>query len=101
MPEKQYEYVYWTDRSISNSSDIKQYLLRDFSQKEVNNFYTLLESFEKIILLFPKLYPKSLKNKNVHRAVLSKQLSVFYILKKDHIVVVAVLDNRVGYTKWP
>jgi len=101
MAEEQLLSVYWTARSISDSIAIKEYLQEKFSQKEIDNFYNLLSSFEKIILLFPKLYPQSIKNKKTHRAVLSKQLSVFYTLSKGQITVVAVLDNRMGYSKWP
>ncbi len=93
--------IYWTERSISDSFAIKKYLQRDFSQKEIDNFYKLLESFEKVVITFPKLYPKSSTNKNIHRAVLSKQLSVFYSLTKGRINILAVLDNRVSYSKWP
>jgi plasmid stabilization system protein ParE len=101
MAEKQYLSVFWTNRSISDSLAIKKYLQKEFSQREIDNFYKLLGAFEKIVLSFPKLYPQSIKNKKVHRAVLSKQLSVFYSLSKDQINVIAVLDNRVGYSKWP
>lgn len=101
MAEKQYAYVEWTDRSVTDSLEIKKYLQKKFTQREIDNFYQLLAAFEKIVLKFPELYPKSNRNKKVYRAVLSKQLSVFYKLTKDYISVVAVLDNRVGYSKWP
>jgi len=101
MPEQNHAFVYWTDRSVSDSLSIQKYLREEFSQKEIDNFYKLLQAFEKLVLSFPKLYPVSTKNKKVHRAVLSKQLSVFYTLYKGYISVVAVLDNRVGYPKWP
>lgn len=77
MAEKQYLTVFWSDRSISDSLAIKKYLQKEFSQREIDNFYRLLDAFEKIVLSFPQLYPYSIKNKKVHRAVLSKQLSVF------------------------
>lgn len=101
MAEVQNLYVDWTNRAISDSLAIKKYPQKGFSQKEIDHFYTVLKSFEKIILSFPKLYPQSTKNKKVLSAVLSKELSVFYKLSKDNITVLAVLDNRVGYAKWP
>jgi plasmid stabilization system protein ParE len=101
MADRQYLYVHWTDRSIANSLTIKNYLQYNFSQREIDNYYELLASFEKIILKFPKLYPKSKKNKKTYRAVLSKQLSVFYTLSKDTVTVIAILDNRMSYSKWP
>lgn len=101
MAEKQYLKVFWSARSISGSLAIKKYLQREFSQREIDNFYRLLNDFEKIVLAFPKLYPYSIKNKKIRRAILSKQLSVFYTLSKIQINVIAALDNRVGYSKWP
>jgi hypothetical protein len=83
------------------ASVIKAYLQQKISQREIDDFYKLLEASEKIILSFPKLYGRSIKNKKVHRGVLSKQLSVFYALSKDSIIMVAVLDNKMGYSKWP
>lgn len=101
MAEKRGLEIQWTDRSFTDSLSIREYLLEEFSQKEVDNFYKLLEAFEKIVLIFPNLYPKSIKNSRTHRAILSKQLSVFYIVSKIQITVVAVLDTRMGYSKWP
>jgi plasmid stabilization system protein ParE len=101
MAKKLHSSVYWSNRSISDSLAIRKYLQRDFSQKEIDNFYKLLELFEKIVVNFPKLYPESSINRNVRRAVLSKQLSVFYTISEEYIKVVAVLDNRVSYSKWP
>ncbi|WP_114936509.1 MULTISPECIES: hypothetical protein [Mucilaginibacter] len=93
--------VFFTTRAFANAETIKAYLLYKFTQKEVNKFYELLEIFENIIVKFPQLYPKSAINSKVHRAVLSKQLSVFYTTSKNKISVVAILDNRMSDTKWP
>lgn len=64
--------VIWTEQSLSDSQTIKNYLQYYFSQKEIDNYYRLLESFEKIVLMFPKLYPQTNKSKEIRRAVLSK-----------------------------
>jgi plasmid stabilization system protein ParE len=101
MADKERLFISWSDRSTKDTLGIKEYLQRKFSQKEIDNLYNMLEAFEKIILIFPELYPKSTRNGKVHRAVLSKQLSVFYTLSKDEITVVAVLDNRMDYSNWP
>ena len=93
--------VIWTGRSLSDSQTIRSYLKYYFSKKEIDNYYKLLESFEKIVSIFPTLYPQSNKNKAVRRAVLSKQLSVFYTMTKDTITVIAILDNRMNDSKWP
>ncbi len=94
MPEAVKLKIRWTSKSFFNASLIKQYLLRKFTQKEVDNFYILLSSFEKAVVLFPKLYPETKMKFKIRRAVLSKELSVFYRVSKGQIDVLAVLDNR-------
>lgn len=56
----------------------------------------MLATFEKVVSLFPDIYPKSTINLKVRRAVLSKQLSVFYIIYEDQVSVVGIIDNRKG-----
>jgi len=93
--------VVYSERAIKQAETIKAYLLYKFTQREVDNFYELLSLFEKLVISFPDLYPKSSSNKKPHRAVLSKQLSVFYKPSKNKITVMAVLDNRMNPKKWP
>jgi plasmid stabilization system protein ParE len=93
--------ISWSDDAITDTLAIRGYLARKFSQREIDKFYSMLVSFEKKVLVFPELYVKSFRNTEYHRAVLSKQLSVFYTFSNGHIRVVAVLDNRMGFSKWP
>lgn len=92
--------IHYTDRALTDAVTIKNFILVKFTQKEVENFYTLLKTFEKVVSVFPEMYPKSIKGDNIHRAVLSKQLSVFYIVIQDKISVLAMID-RMDYSKWP
>ena len=93
--------IFWSGRAIKGTLVIREYLQLKYIQREIDNFYLLLESFEKRVIPNPKLYPKSTKNSKFHRAVLSKQLSVFYSVSKNAIRVIAVVDNRMGFSKWP
>ena len=101
MPDSQILPIDYTDRAISGLIRIKAYLLKHFTQREVENFYIMLRSFEKVVAVFPELYPVSARNKAIHRAVLSKQLSVFYRSSTNKISVIAIIDNRMDYSKWP
>jgi plasmid stabilization system protein ParE len=89
----------WTPKAIVNTIEIKGYLAAKFTQREIDNFYSLLFSFEKIVVIFPELYSVTSKSKKIRRAVLSKQLSVFYKQINTEIFIIAVLDNRMGYNK--
>ncbi|MDB5091536.1 MAG: hypothetical protein JWR09_5530 [Mucilaginibacter sp.] len=101
MDENSLLNILYTNRANSDAITIKNYLLYKFTQREVDNFYDLLRIFENIASAFPLLYPKSINSKNIHRAVLSKQLSVFYKVSKSAIIVIAILDNRMNKAKWP
>jgi len=51
--------VIWTNRSLKNAINIKNYLSGRFSLKEVTNFEKLLKEFETIVSHFPTLYSRS------------------------------------------
>ena len=98
MPDKIPLEIVWTSNSILTARAIKKYLEIKFSDREVEGFYSLLKTFEQAVSLFPGLYPLS-KNK-IRRAVLNKNLSVFYRKNKSRIEVLAVLDNRMDLSDW-
>jgi hypothetical protein len=100
MPDKKPLPVLWTNRSLDNARSIKKYLLHKFTQKEVNIFFALLTAFEKAVSLFPKLYPVSSQQRQIRRAVLSKELSAFYRISKNGIEVLALIDNRCDSSEW-
>lgn len=86
--------VEWTERSLKNAKSIKTYLLDQFTEKEAQDFESLLEDFERNVAIFPQLYPQSTKYPKLRRAVLHKFTSVFYSIKSTGIVVIAMQDNR-------
>lgn len=92
--------VLWTARALEDAVSIRRYLKDKFSNKEVVNFYALLESFEIAVSAYPKLYPQSGIKKNIRRAVLSKELSAFYRIRSKKIEVLAILDNRCDIGSW-
>lgn len=100
MPELNIKNIVYTDIALANASSIKKYLFHKFSAKEVDIFYSLLQSFEMATISFPKLYPKTNKKKNIRRAVLSKVLSVFYRIQNSNIEVLAIIDNRCDLKEW-
>ena len=92
--------IVWTNSSLKNAISIKGYLLTHFSDKEVDNFFAILKSFEIAVCAFPNLYPRSLVKQNMRRAVLTNVLSAYYRVHKGNIEVIAILDNRCDAEKW-
>lgn len=93
MAEKQVFTLEYSPTSLKNALDIVAYLRNKFSEREFNRFYLLLIDFEHIVIQYPTLYNESQK-RNIRRAVLSKELSIFYMIRKDKISIVAIIDNR-------
>jgi len=93
--------IIYTERSLVNIQEIKNYLLYKFTQREVDNLYDRLNAFESIVIVFPDMYSQIAGRKQIRRAVLSKQLSVFYTISKESLIITAILDNRMDNSKWP
>lgn len=100
MPDSKVASINWTNRSLQNAISVKRYLLLNFSEKEVESFFALLNSFEIAVRAFPKLYPLSSSKKGIRRAVLSKVVSVFYRVKSNNVEVLAIIDNRTDLKEW-
>lgn len=100
MPEKKKLTVLWTYQALKNASSVKAYLEETFTVKEINKFFLFLSTFEKAVTTFPKLYPQTNKKAKIRRAVLSREVSVFYRIVSERIEVIAILDNRCDFSKW-
>ena len=98
MANEKVQPVVWSARSLKQVSKIQNYLLTKFAEKEVADLFDLLTSFEETVSGFPKLYQKFSFRKKLRRAVLNKNLSVYYTIRKQHVFVVSVLDNRMGFS---
>lgn len=101
MDENSSFVIHYTKRANADAIVIKNYLLYNFTHREVDHFYDLLETFERATKPFPELYPLVNNSKKIRRAVLSKQLSVFYRVSKNRISINSILDNRMDPSKWP
>ena|ERR1700722_19960740 len=92
--------ILWTDRALQNAISVKRYLQINFSEREIENFFLLLNAFEVAVCAFPKLYPVSSSKRKIRRAVLSKVLSVFYRIRRNRIEVLSIMDNRCDLKEW-
>lgn len=100
MPKEKKQNVVWSNNSLKQAIEIKKYISKNFTDKEVNSFYSLLESFENAIKVFSELYPKSNKKSNLRRAVISREMTAIYRINKQSIEIIALFDNRCDWTNW-
>lgn len=85
--------VLWSVKSSSQIQSIKNYLLEEWSKKEVNSFVAKLRKFENLVVRFLKLYPTSLEYPNLRKAVIAKHQSVIYEIDGDIIRVHIFLNH--------
>jgi len=84
----------WSDESLKNLDSIIDYLTVRWTDREIRNFYKMLEKRLSIISKSPLAFPASGIETNVRRSVLSEQTTIYYEIKTDGIVILSLFDNR-------
>jgi plasmid stabilization system protein ParE len=85
--------IKWTEEAINNLEDILSYLKIRWTTREINRFFIKLEKQLIILSLFPEAFPRSQIN-FVHRCVFSKQLTIYYSVENENLVILSLFDNR-------
>ena len=84
----------WTVEALNNLDDIIDYLTSRWTDREISNFYKLLDKMLVLISKSPHSFPDSELKTNVKRSVLSKQTTVYFEVKTNSIVILSLFDNR-------
>lgn len=84
--------IFWTDEAIQNLEEILDYLNNTWTKREIDDFKKRLSKQISIIQQNPNLFPISRYNTRLRKAVLSKQISVFYEVS-EQVVYLAYLFN--------
>ncbi len=80
--------VVWSDESLRNLENILAYLKSEWTEKEIKKFKNKLGKQIDLISTHPRLFPISQIQPRLRKAVLSKQTTIFYELKKEEIYIV-------------
>ncbi|WP_396217091.1 type II toxin-antitoxin system RelE/ParE family toxin [Flavobacterium sp.] len=83
----------FSDRSLKEIKNIVAYLNLKWSERISDNFLKELKRNIDLIQVNPELFPVS-EFEGLRKCVVSKQTSVFFIIKNDTIYIVSVLDTR-------
>jgi len=70
--------IRWSHQTRISYLSILEYLEINWSFKEVEEFSQRVEEVIRFTSINPKIYPSSDVNKNIRRAVVTKQLSLFF-----------------------
>lgn len=86
--------LFWSDEAVKNLESILAYIEQEWTLKEVEKFKKRLRQVLKLISINPNLFPKSQYNKQLHKAVLSKQTIVFYKTDENRIYLVYLFETK-------
>jgi plasmid stabilization system protein ParE len=85
--------IRWSNQARISYLSILEYLEISWSFKEVEGFSKRLEEVIAFASVNPKIYPKSDKN-NVRRAVVTRQVSLFFEINGEFVDLLFLWDNR-------
>ena len=86
--------IRWTEEATKNLENIIIYLETNWRTKELKKFFQKLEKQLLLLSIFPEAYPLSQKKKIIHRCVLTKNLTIYYTVKDDSLILFSLFDTR-------
>jgi plasmid stabilization system protein ParE len=79
--------ITWSDEAVTDYHQTIDYLLQEWSEQAAIDFIEEVEAVLDILKLQPELYPLS-SYPQVRRAVIRKQVTLYYTLEKEEILLV-------------
>jgi plasmid stabilization system protein ParE len=73
--------IVWTKRAAAGYDRIINYLIENWSEKEITNFIADTDKFFEILMDHPEILQKTLKHKNVYRGPINKLTILTYRVK--------------------
>ena len=74
--------------------DIVYYLRDQWSVKLAKRFLDTLDNKIKSVQLFPHSYPQIQHKDQIHRCVITRQISLYYRIRPKSIEVITLFDSR-------
>ena len=93
--------INWSVKADGNFEKIINYLLKNWSEREVVNFVNKVDTALTSISENPNLYKASRLKPDLHKFVLAKQVSIIYKYSPttNKILLVTFWDNRMNRKK--
>ncbi|MCY7362623.1 MAG: type II toxin-antitoxin system RelE/ParE family toxin [Ignavibacteria bacterium] len=86
--------ISFTLEASGQSDQIVNYLKVNWSEKIAKEFLVKINSKLNFIKEFPFLYHLTEYRAGVRKCVVAKQVSLYYEIKKDSIIILSVYDTR-------
>ncbi|WP_426670783.1 type II toxin-antitoxin system RelE/ParE family toxin [Mucilaginibacter sp. McL0603] len=73
--------IVWTKRAIAGYDRIINYLIENWSEREITNFITETESFFEVLKTHPEILQRTSKQKNVYRGPINRLTILTYRIR--------------------
>lgn len=91
----------WSVEASECLDAIIEYLETEHGEPSLKQFARKLNKRLELIALSPKLFPKHKKRRSIRRSVLTKQVTIYYKVSKDSVLLLSLFDNRQDPRKTP
>lgn len=91
--------IRWTDHALDELNSIYEYLIVNFTDRELRNLAVEIEHVTYLISINPYLFQESEIKKGVRKAVILKFNTMYYRLENDTVEILSFFSNRQGQEK--
>ncbi len=85
--------IVWSPKAKSEFVEILEFVESQFGSESAADCVLLVEAMTEKIAVFPLMFPSFGQHK-IRKAVVQKNLSIFYRFHRDQIDVLKIWDNR-------
>ena len=86
--------IYWTKRAEEKFDKLLQYLIEEWGESVAKAFTKKVYDFLDILSEFPEIGTIEHKEKRIRGFTIVKQVSLFYIIRGNRIILLSFFDNR-------
>lgn len=86
--------IRWTVHALSELSATIKYLEENWTEKELIQFAKAIDNTVEIISRYPHIYPVSNKKRNVRKAIVDKNNTIYYRLVHGSIEILSVFGTK-------
>ena len=86
--------IFWTKQADKKFDLILDYLAADWGEHSVTLFVKKVYDFFDILIEFPEIGTIENKKLNIRGFVIVKQITIFYQIRKNKIIILNFYDNR-------
>lgn len=85
--------IFWTDHALSELAKTINYLEENWTERDIRNFASKLETTLQLISANPNIFPNS-DTKNLRRAIVAKHNTIYYRVNNNSIEIISLFSHR-------